>query len=290
MKRVLLLGIGLLSFVLFGGATAAERLAAGSAASRVPQGEFPARLQWARDNPNRRPPPEVRRDVRTEDKEWLIQAYRSQPKANQRIAIVWLLACVGDDEVFRLFSEALRFGPGAQTLDEGSVGVFTELLHGMGVMAQTNDLAFQFLTEAINPDWWRKERKWRVTSEQPGENESLAWMSVEVLGLSARSEAGVMLDRIKRESAGYVPPKDPRENWAPGSNVYTAKRYLEVSRKMGRQAFRDGLFGSEFKRYSLEWRRSEEGMKWLEWWIPRDQLPELWRDVEKFFENSERDR
>ncbi len=72
--------------------------------------------------------------------------------------------------------------------------------------------------------------------------------------------------------------------------AYKAKRYLEVGRKMGRQAFRDGLFGAEFKRYSMEWRRSEEGLKWLEWSQPRDAWPWIWKDLDAYFKFIERDR
>ncbi len=219
-----------------------------------------------------------------------MQEYRRQSKPSQRIAVAWLLAYVGDDEVFRLFAEVLRLGPGSRAIDQGSFGIFTELLYGMGVMAQTNDLAFQFLTEAINPDWWKRERKWREKGERPGVNVALASGSLHALGLSARPEAGVILDRMKKEGCKYVSPNDPRENTNFAVDVHEAKRYLEVSRKMGRQAFRDDLFGAEFKRYSMEWRKSEEGMKWLEWSHPRDAWPWIWEDVDAYFKFLERDR
>ena len=286
-RRIYFLAIQMLDVVFLAGAITVAQTATNSAASQAQLMELPGHLRWARENPSGRPPPEVRRAVRAEDKAWLMGEYRNQPRPSQRIASVWLLAYIGDDEVFRLFSEALRLATGTQPSEKVDVGKFTELLLGMGVVAQTNDLAFEFLTEAINRDWWATERRWKVSSLGRGENEAMAYLSILGLGLSTRAEVGVILDRIRKESANYVPPKGPRESWRPGLNVYTAKRYFEVSRKMGRQAFRDGLFGSEFKRYSLEWRRSEEGLRWLEWCVPRNELPELWRDVEGFFRRAE---
>ncbi len=288
MTRTLLLGLGILAYVFFGSAEGAEGLTSGSGGSQEEQAELPAHLRWARRNPDRRPPPGARREVRPEDKRWLMREYRRQSKPSQRVASTWLLAYVGDDEVFRLFSEALRLGPGSRRIDGSEWGGVRALLHGMGVMAQTNDQAFQFLVGAINPDWWRKERKWREISEAPGRNAVLASVAVQVLGLSARSEAGVILDRMKKEGCNYVSPKDPREHRNLNTDAYTAKLYLEVSRKMGRDAFRYGLFGGEFERLSKEWKRSEQGLNWLEWCCPKDRWPDMWEDISAYFERTER--
>ncbi len=286
--RILLLAIGILCSAFFGRAAGAEPLVAGSSPTEAKPSELPTHLQWTRDNPDKRPPPEVRRAVRAEDKAWLMREYHGQPKRGTRIAIAWLLAYVGDDEVFRLFSEALTLGPGSKTPDKGNLGVCFELLFGMGVMAQTNELAFQFLTQAIDHEWWKRERTWREKGETPSGNGFLAGASVWALGLTARSEAGVILDRIRTEGWNNLSSKDPRERYDVAANAYEAKRYLEISRKMGGQAFRDGLFGAEFKRYSLEWRKSEEGLKWLEWACPKDGWPWIWKDLDahhKFLES-----
>ncbi len=284
----LILGSGLLCLALLGGSDAGGMLRAGEGRLAAKPNELPSHLKWVREHPSLRPPPEIRRAVRAEDEDWLILEYRRQPTLPQRAASAWLLAYVGDDEVFRLFSETLRLGPGREPIDRSAMGNCYELLFAMGVMAQTNDLAFQFLKEAGNPDWWAKERKWREKREDVQENVNLAATAVYALGLSARSEVDVILDRVRAEGFRYVSPTDPRANSHRGIEVYTAKRYLGISRKMGLQAFRDGLFGSEFKRYSMEWRKSEEGMKWFEWCCPKDRWPDLWRDRDAFFEQAEK--
>ena len=282
--RIQILGIGVLSLLLFGGTKAADR----EVASEATPVALPLHLQWAREHVDQRPPPEVRSAVRPEDKEWLMRMYRNQPKANQRVAFTWMLAYIGDDDVFKLFSDRLRLGPGSRVIETDDFWELEVLLDGMGVMAQTNDLGFRFLTNAISPDWWRKERKWREKREQVGRYGTLASSAVCALGLSARAEAGIIFDRMRKEGCNYVSPNNPRENRNLARDVYTGKRYLEVSRKMGKGAFRDGLFGPEFKRCSMEWRKSEEGMEWFAWCTPKDKFPGTWKNLGRVFEDMER--
>ncbi len=264
----------MLGFALIRGAEGAEPLRARARQSQLKPTELPTHLKWVREHPTWRPPPEIRREARAEDKGWLMREYRFQNTPRRRHASGWLLAYIGDDDVFRLFSDALRLGPGSRTPDASEYGMFNQLLCGMGVMAQTNDLAFQFLKDAINPDWWRKERKWTSMWKYPRKEISLASSAVHALGLSGRAEAGDILDRMRQEGFNYLSPRDAREghglNWA----AYKAKQYLEASQKMGRQASRDGLFGQEFMRHMREWRRSEEGLDWLEWCSPKIRSPD----------------
>ncbi len=287
--RILLLAVGTLGLFLCMSTEGAEPSGARSAPAQAEHEQLPTHLRWVLENATSRPPPEVRREVRLEDKSWLMREYRRQPTLSQRVASAWMLAYLGDDEVFRLFSEGLRLGRGNRWIDESELVGVNEQLYGMGVIAQTNELAFQFLKDAINPEWWRKECKWRVKWREPRKGAYLAEIAgnsafaVHALGLSGRAEAGVILDRMKKEGCNYVSPKDPRDHWNLDTEAYTAKRFLEVNRKMGREAFRDGLFGSEFKRFSLEWRKSE-----FEWCHPKDEAPWLWRDLDHYFEVAEK--
>ena len=272
MRRIL--GIGVLGFALLGSVEGAELPRARPSQSPVKPSELPTHLKWVREHPTWRPPPEIRREARPEDKGWLMREYRFQNTPRRRHASGWLLAYIGDDDVFRLFSDALRLGPGSRTPDASEYGMFSELLRGMGLMAQTNDLAFQFLKDAINMDWWRKERKWTSIWKDPRKEFFLASSAVQALGLSGRAEAGAIFDRMRHEGFNYQSPRDARDgrelNWA----VYKAKQYLEASRKMGQQASRDGLFGEEFMRHMREWRRSEEGLEWFEWCSPKIRSPD----------------
>lgn len=293
MTQVCLLGVGLLGLGLFASAEGAEPAKPGSPKSQAEHVELPMHLRWVRENATSRPPPEVRREVRAEDKWWLIREYRRQRGLNERVASSWLLAYLGDDEVFRLFSERLRLGRGSRWIEESELAGLDEQLYAMGIVAQTNDLAFDFLKEAINPVWWKRERKWRVKWREPGSDAYLAEIAgraesaIKALGLSARAEAGILLDSLRQKGCDYVSPEDPREQWSLAPAAYTAKRFLEVSRKMGREAFRDGLFGSEFRRFSLEWRKSEEGMEWYEWCTPKEKFPWMWRNMDRHFKDAE---
>ncbi len=190
MTRIVLAGVGMLGFALLAGAAGFDPAGDASTQLQAQRGELPMHLRWVLDNPNRRPPPGIRREARVADKIWLMREYRRQPTVYQRLASAWLLAYIGDDEVFRLFSEDLRLGPTNQPVSMNDSYVLGEQLVAMGVMAQTNDLAFEFLRRAISPEWWRTERKWKEDPRLSNMNARLTGSAGIALGVSGRPGGG----------------------------------------------------------------------------------------------------
>jgi hypothetical protein len=239
-------------------------------------------LRWASAHAGERPPNELLVRVRPEDKPRLLAQFHRCSCPAEKVPYAWLLAYIGDDEAFRALEGTFRGKPGEPPLDFGVLGSFSSMMEAVGVMAQTNELAFGFLKKAIRPDWWRKERKWRVTEDDPAAIPTVVSQAIWALGLTGRREADEMVLELRRDERKYIFPEDPKRFTSFRTDIYIAKRYLEVSKRIGLQAFREGLFGPEFTRLSLAWRLSPEGLEWWEWVCPKSESPRIWKNITNF--------
>jgi hypothetical protein len=239
-------------------------------------------LRWALAHPQDRPPNELLVRARPEDRNWLLRRFHRCSLPMDKVPYAWLLAYIGDDEGSRALEATFRGKPGEPRFEFDEMNGFLSMIQAMGVMAQTNQAAFDFLKKAIRPEWWRKERKWRVKEDEPAVTPMLVAKAMAALGLTGRKEAEEMVLELRRDERRYVFPEDPKRFAHFRTGIYMAKLYLEVSKRMGLRAFREGLFGPEFKRLSLAWRLSPEGLEWLEWQSPKEHVPWVWKDITNY--------
>lgn len=172
-------------------------------------------------------------------------------------AISPLLQDINDDKVLSLLSILTNARPGT-ILSHNNDGVkLYLLLHQIGNIAASNDLAFSFLKKSINPEFWKAHRAWKWETGDENSNDEMAGISIGCLGVSCRPEVPDIFERlIANASLKFI---------ASQSGAFVDAHYfMSIIKAMGRENF-NNLDGEQRMSKFVEWIKTPEGRKLSEW-------------------------
>jgi hypothetical protein len=202
------------------------------------------------------PPYAVVAQLRTNDEKAIIQLY-NESELIMRTSYISALAAIGGDASAECLRQTLTadYQQRALSVDESIVMAYC--MTGMGYVAARSSLAYDFLKEAVSPQYWEKVRTWRqdAPASEDFENDRFAGLAVVGLGQSARPEVPELLERLKLQ--------DQRTR-SLGSFV-DAAFFWDLAQQKGPEAPLKMALGRSTLTEFLRWRQSENGRKAIEW-------------------------
>lgn len=226
------------------------------------EGVVAPRLQTVFQAPFRNPPPGWLPTVRATDREALLVFYRSQTELTNKRAVTIALGLSGDASVVKeLTNTLLQFRPARPiTLPEETVLSFT--LEALGFLAREDDAAFAFLTNAINPSFWRDRVSWR------GENPEYIYLVFggRALTAAAKSERPQIDEILQAIRKSPVLTNSHGGFWPPLTGaVVDAAFFRDTIRQKGLKSLVD-VYGTEevMDAYGA-WLGTEVGKEWRAW-------------------------
>ncbi|MBM3883582.1 MAG: hypothetical protein FJ387_28400 [Verrucomicrobia bacterium] len=147
-------------------------------------------------------------------------------------------------------------------------------LHALGVLGQDNDAAYRFLKAATEAGTWKCVRKWksRDPTDEAYLDDALRGVSIGALGLTGREEVPALLRKLKELDP---PSASGGEPGAFRGALCGAARHYDLYVKLGKQRFRQVLYGPDYDGLQDEWRQSPVGREWLDWAYPFRKIPSL---------------
>ncbi|MEK7676106.1 MAG: hypothetical protein AAB676_09775 [Verrucomicrobiota bacterium] len=227
-------------------------------------GELPARLRWIRVPPD----VQVRYDqlltLKADDKPILRRYFQSEPKIAMRRGAVWSLVFLGDESSVNLITNTLGNNTFRPTLDEFDMRGISTMVLGLGFLGRTNDAAYAFLRQGIDPSFWEGFRKWKRENESDDEvmNARLVAYCVGALGVTARPEAKNLIADLQRRK--YSTSLPDGQQWRHYEDICAAIAYYEMQERLGWENFQKRFFSRNSGLYA-EWGQTESGKCHRRW-------------------------
>jgi hypothetical protein len=174
------------------------------------------------------------------------------------------MAYLGGEDVRTLFIDCLRQDGSALEWSRDHYW-FRDLVIALGLVAQRDDTAFKYLTNAVVPEAWSHLRvpDWGQ-GEEVSYHQVMATEAIQGLGLSGRTEAGVMLEAWRKCEPGWSQEVGTD---AFRISVYLAMVKWQVVHRMGVEEYRRKMWKRERGEVAVAWRLSPEGMEWYHWMV-----------------------
>lgn len=212
-------------------------------------------------NKNRIPNRAILRSLTLNDEEALLGEYQRTPTTDLR-SLTWALAAAGGDAAAAVLQRSLTEGRGDLEIDSEEFGILHNHLLALGFISARSDLAYRFLTEATQADYWGRHRAWRHAEPEveAAMNIRLASLAISSLGLSGRDDVESQLENLKSQPLPIV--REIR------SGLLDGAFYAELTTKIGHQSSLE-LWGPSLSamlgRYADWQEHSSKGREWKKW-------------------------
>jgi hypothetical protein len=199
----------------------------------------------------------------------LIALLHSSTNRDQKIVVLWTLGLRGTSNCTATLLAQLTNDYAGKWFSSGDNGSDDELafffaVDALGFAAAHDDGAYMFLKQGVYPDFWARTTSWKSNR---GEStfELLAGAAIAAIGMTGRPDVPSVLAEVKsrQESASLVIMK-PRRNFA--GAITQAAFFDWVIRTRGMDHLRNNFFGEDRDPLRKEWKASEDGIKWSEWY------------------------
>lgn len=216
------------------------------------------------------------------DEDGLLIEYQRKTNMFERIALVWSLAYIGGDASLAAFRHTLTdefagrqlsSGHGEETSNEANL--MHQLIWAIGVAAQKNDTALDFLKQGTDPWFWQKNVKWK--SNYFADNYGiLAETAMTAIGMSGRREVPEIFEALTK--LPLINEADPNvlKRTLNGALV-DAAFFNSIVREEGHEGFlqwfltpKGHVFDSDGK--FARWSATADGRKWHQWSDEREKV------------------
>lgn len=236
--------------------------------------------------PSRRcPPAAALAKVLPSDGPWLAEQYRQQRQPAQVATLAWCLVYAGEREGLTLLLSTIR-GQQWKKVDGLDKLACQQLVLALGVHAQESDAAYKAIQDLTLREWWTLNSPFAQGVEQRFNDavvSGLVGQAYLALGLSGRSEARSLIQRLRAEVAGRAEANNgSRPELMYREQLMLAECYLSVFERVGRIQFREHLFDTQFEQWCVQWGRTEAGRSLLQWAYPLEHCKEAWEDIDGF--------
>lgn len=214
----------------------------------------------------------------------LIRYWRRCPTQERRYYAIWPLTYLGGDDVRELFIASLYQDWKEMDWERDHYSM-VQMLRAIGFLAQTDDRAFGYLTNATSSEAWKHVtvRGWEKGSEL-ARREDLALECVVALAHSGRAEVGLMLRGWRARPPSWVRPE---LGYGLRGILYEAMIEWQVVRRMGVESYRRKMRTPERGEEAVAWQLSPEGLDWLKYLDapgisnqPVERLKDVFRDMQ----------
>jgi hypothetical protein len=178
-----------------------------------------------------------------------------------------------ETERLRCYLNILTNGTPDTVTDSKDIYIVHEVINKIGALARTNDAAYAFLKESVQPEYWKRHRIWRQEIRDDGYNYTLAAECIGALAFTARPEV--------RAIALSLTEVDDLKYKVETSGVIVESMWItEIIQSNGLSWFeshdRDKYDWGEL---ILNWMsNSEEGKKWARYYADTEK-----RSIEKMY-------
>jgi hypothetical protein len=198
------------------------------------------------------------KNLSARDKPALILQIQRTTNHLQKVYLAEALSRFQDDEAASAIIELLREGFTGVNLDNeqepGLYGGISGVVLALGHTARKSDVAYEFLKEGINPDFWSGLVNWESKIK---ENlcAGYASLAIQGLGKSGRPEVPQILQELKKRDQIIRTPNPEHSSQRAGGIATAARLHSNALREQS------GLPKVDFE----EWRQTPEGKEWTDW-------------------------
>jgi hypothetical protein len=186
------------------------------------------------------------------------------------------LSNINDVKVRSLLSILTNAPPGIVLSNNNYSVKLYDLMYLIGNIAATNDTAFSFLKEGINPEFWQAHRTWKWDTSDENENNSMAGISISCLGVSCRKEVnGILENMMNNAELKYLARHS--------GGIIDAHYYMTMIRELGRENY-NKLDGDQRMSKFREWKKTPEGIKLSSW---RQGIDSKWMEQKNLQSNPQ---
>lgn len=132
---------------------------------------------------------------------WLVGQYDEAEGITNKYRILRILSLGGRAEAYPLIANALTREFGGIPVNHGESAMLIHLPELLGLVADQDDRALEFLVQGSRPEFWEGAAVWHLEGHNHPSPNSLATMCVKGLGYSTRLEAGAFLDGLRDDPA-----------------------------------------------------------------------------------------
>jgi hypothetical protein len=189
------------------------------------------------------------------------KAYNNFFKDNTRSAkkeLLRRLENVDEPERLRCYLNILTNGTTDTIIDRYDQEHVSEIIRKIQIMARTNDAAYVFLKESVQPGYWKTHRIWRREPSNDGYNYTLTEECIGALAFTARPEA--------RQIILSLTDVDDLQYLAATAGILVESMWITETIQSNRLSWFESHRGDQRYKILDDWmRNSEEGKKWMSW-------------------------
>lgn len=193
----------------------------------------------------------------TEDAGRAAKLVESQSDLTQSRGLVWAIGFKGDDRATPAIKSLLERDHEAKPLEDAQEQVIFESVQALGLAANRDKRAYDFVKQGTDPDFWTSRYTWKA---RRGDHtlSMLASYSIHAIGLSGRPEAKADIQELRTRNPYYL------HKFA--GDIVQAM-YLEWIREtLGAEGLREFLLTPQNNNPLWQkWEASAEGAKAVAW-------------------------